>query len=102
MGLDKFVIDTLPVNQPYDGLVAEAYDVSLPHDADDPDVDTYRRLIERRPGPALELGCGTILRRHLLRWWTREQLEELPRACGYLDVRSNGTPGSFIAEAHSA
>lgn len=24
MGLDELVIDTLPVNQPYDGLVAEA------------------------------------------------------------------------------
>jgi SAM-dependent methyltransferase len=59
VGLDELVIDTLPVNQPYDGLVAEAYDVWLPHDADDPDVDTYRRFIERNPGPALELGCGT-------------------------------------------
>ena len=59
MGLDKLVIDTLPVNQPYDGLVAQAYDVWLPHDADDPDVDVYRRLIERNPGAALELGCGT-------------------------------------------
>jgi SAM-dependent methyltransferase len=59
VGLDKFVIDTLPVNQPYEGLVAEAYDVWLPHDADDPDVDTYRRFIEQNPGPALELGCGT-------------------------------------------
>jgi SAM-dependent methyltransferase len=59
VGLDEFVIDTLPVNQPYDGLVAEAYDVWLPHDADDPDVDTYLRFIERNPGRALELGCGT-------------------------------------------
>src|SRR5215831_10599804 len=59
MGLDELVIDTLPVNQPYEGLVAEMYDVCLPHDADDPDVDTYRRFIERNPGPALELGCGT-------------------------------------------
>jgi SAM-dependent methyltransferase len=59
VGLDELVIDTLPVNQPYDGLVAEAYDVWLPHDAGDPDVDVYRRLIERNPGPALELGCGT-------------------------------------------
>jgi SAM-dependent methyltransferase len=59
VGLDKFVVDTLPVNQPYEGLLAQAYDVWLPHDADDPDVDTYRRFIERNPGPALELGCGT-------------------------------------------
>ena len=59
MGLDEFVLDTLPVNQPYDGLVADAYDVWLPHDADDPDVGVYRRFIERNPGSALELGCGT-------------------------------------------
>jgi SAM-dependent methyltransferase len=59
LGLDEFVIDTLPVNLPYDGLVADAYDVWLPHDADDPDVDTYRQFIDRNPGPALELGCGT-------------------------------------------
>lgn len=59
MGLDDLVVDTLPVNQPYDGLVAEAYDVWMPPDADDPDAPVYQRFIERNPGPALELGCGT-------------------------------------------
>lgn len=58
MGLDDLVHDTLPVNQPYAGLAAEAYDVWMPPSGDDPDVGVYRRWIERGAGPALELGCG--------------------------------------------
>jgi SAM-dependent methyltransferase len=58
MGLDDLVHDAIPVNQPYAGLVADAYDVWLPPSGDDPDVDIYRRSIERGAGPALELGCG--------------------------------------------
>src|SRR4051795_1843603 len=58
MGLFELVHDTLPVNAPYDGLAAEAYDVWLPPSGDDPDVPIYRRFIERGGGPALELGCG--------------------------------------------
>ena len=58
MDLDDRVRDSLPVNQPYDGLVAQAYDCWLPYDADYGDLDTYRGAIERGAGPALELGCG--------------------------------------------
>jgi len=52
------VRDALPVNQPYDGLVAEAYDCWLPPDRDYDDRALYREAIERGDGPALELGCG--------------------------------------------
>ena len=58
MDLEDRVRDSLPVNQPYDGLVAQAYDCWLPHDADYGDLEMYRRAIEQGDGPALELGCG--------------------------------------------
>jgi SAM-dependent methyltransferase len=50
--------DDLPVNAPYDGLVAEAYDTWLPPSRDYRDRAFYRDAIERGNGPALELGCG--------------------------------------------
>jgi SAM-dependent methyltransferase len=55
---DDRVRDTLPVNLPYDGLVAEAYDVWLPPGGDYDDRDLYRDLVRSGSGPALELGCG--------------------------------------------
>ncbi len=58
MDLDDLVRDSLPVNRPYDGLVAEAYDVWLPPDGRYDDRDLYRDLIRDGDGPALELGCG--------------------------------------------
>jgi len=50
--------DDLPINQPYDGIVAEAYDCWLPPGRDYEDRPFYREAIERGDGPALELGCG--------------------------------------------
>src|SRR5437762_3600345 len=168
MGLDDLVHDAIPVNQPYAGLGAEAYDVWMPPSGDDPDVEVYRRSIERGAGPALELGCGngrllvgyaragfdvegvdssadmlaicashgraagldlmlpdaaaqtehvlnrhelwsaggelitTYIRRHRLRWWTREQLEGMLRTCDYVDVRSHGGSDEFITVGRSA
>jgi SAM-dependent methyltransferase len=58
MDRDDLVRDDLPVNLPYAGLLAEAYDVWLPPDGNYDDVDMYRRIIEQGDGPALELGCG--------------------------------------------
>jgi SAM-dependent methyltransferase len=58
MDRDDLVRDDLPANQPYAGLVAEAYDVWLPPDGNYDDVEMYRRIIERADGSALELGCG--------------------------------------------
>jgi SAM-dependent methyltransferase len=58
MDLVDRVRDALPVNEPYNALVAQAYDCWLPPDADYGDDDTYRRAIEQGDGPALELGCG--------------------------------------------
>jgi SAM-dependent methyltransferase len=55
---DNRVRDALPVNRPYEGLVAEAYDCWLPPDGDYSDRLIFRDLIERNRGPALELGCG--------------------------------------------
>ena len=59
MDMEDRVRDSLPVNLPYDGLVAQAYDCWLPHDGEYDDVDRYRAAIEHSTGPALELGCGT-------------------------------------------
>jgi SAM-dependent methyltransferase len=56
--LDDRVRDGLPVNLPYDGLVAEAYDVWLPVDGRYEDRPWYERAIREGEGPALELGCG--------------------------------------------
>ncbi len=58
MDIDDRVRDALPVNAPYDGLVAQAYDCWLPPDGAYDDRDHYRRAIEHGNGPALELGCG--------------------------------------------
>jgi len=56
--LDDLVGDQLAANQPYDGLVAEAYDVWLSPNKDYSDVGLYQHSIEKGKGPALELGCG--------------------------------------------
>jgi SAM-dependent methyltransferase len=58
--------DRLPVNDPYEGLVAAAYDSWLPVDEAWPDEIVYRRALADVEGPILELGCGTG--RPLLRW----------------------------------
>jgi len=58
--------DRLPVNPPYEGLVADGYDAWLPVDEVLDDEGWYTRLVERTDGPVLELGCGTG--RPLLRW----------------------------------
>jgi SAM-dependent methyltransferase len=58
MDVDDRVRDTLPVNEPYDDLVAQAYDCWLPPDGEYSDAAHYRSAIELGKGPALELGCG--------------------------------------------
>jgi SAM-dependent methyltransferase len=58
MDVEDRVRDTLPVNERYDALVAQAYDCWLPPDGEYDDRDRYREVIERGDGPALELGCG--------------------------------------------
>ena len=58
MDIDDRVRDALVVNEPYDDLVAQAYDTWLPHDAAYGDATFFRSAIERGSGPALELGCG--------------------------------------------
>jgi SAM-dependent methyltransferase len=58
--------DRLAVNPPYEGLIADAYDVWIPVDSEFGDDAVYRRLLAGVEGPVLELGCGTG--RPLLRW----------------------------------
>jgi SAM-dependent methyltransferase len=58
--------DRLPVNPPYEGLVAEAYDAWITPDDEFEDDAVYVELLENVDGPVLELGCGTG--RPLLRW----------------------------------
>lgn len=58
--------DRLPVNPPYEGLVAEGYDTWLPVDDELPEEAAYAELLAEIDGPVLELGCGTG--RPLLRW----------------------------------
>lgn len=91
MDFDDRVRDALPVNAPYDELVARAFDCWLPHDADYDDVEPYRSAIERGAGPALELGCGTG--RLLLRY-----------AVAGLDVEGIDSSAAMLAicEEHAA
>lgn len=58
--------DRLPVNQPYEGLVAAGYDAWIPLDETLPDEPVYLDTLSRVGGTALELGCGTG--RPLFRW----------------------------------
>jgi SAM-dependent methyltransferase len=58
--------DRLPVQLPYDGLLADAYDAWIPVDEVFPDDAAYERLLADVDGPVLELGCGTG--RPMLRW----------------------------------
>jgi SAM-dependent methyltransferase len=58
--------DALPVNRPYAGLVAEAYDAWIPVDELLPEESLYRKLLSEVEGTVLELGCGTG--RPMLRW----------------------------------
>jgi SAM-dependent methyltransferase len=39
----------------------------------------------------------TFLRRHTIRWWTREQFEALLRECGYVQVRGHGSDAGYVA-----
>jgi len=58
--------DRLPVNLPYEGLLAEAYDAWIPVDAELPDDEAMERVVASAGGTVLELGCGTG--RPMLRW----------------------------------
>jgi SAM-dependent methyltransferase len=58
--------DRLSVNEPYDGIVAEAYDAWISVDDVFPDDVVHEMVIAQADGPILELGCGTG--RPMLRW----------------------------------
>lgn len=58
--------DRLPVNLPYEGLLAEAYDAWIPLDAAFDDDEAMERVVASAAGTVLELGCGTG--RPMLRW----------------------------------
>ena len=58
--------DRLPVNRPYDGVLAEQYDVCIPVDEPLPEERVLLRLLADVDGTVLEIGCGTG--RPLLRW----------------------------------
>jgi SAM-dependent methyltransferase len=58
MDVDELVRDALPVNAPYEGVVAEAYDEWLPPSGRYLDRGGFAGHIVAGGGPALELGCG--------------------------------------------
>src|SRR3954468_24930842 len=58
MDVDELVRDALPVNPPYEGVVAEAYAEWLPPSDGYADWRQCHDLIVDGGGPALELGCG--------------------------------------------
>lgn len=60
------LLDRLPVNPPYTGLVAEGYDAWIPVDSPLEEEPVYLRHLDQIDGTILELGCGTG--RPLLRW----------------------------------
>jgi SAM-dependent methyltransferase len=51
--------DTLSVDLPYTGWVADAYELFMPHDEPYDDDRYYHHAIKQGGGRALELGCGT-------------------------------------------
>lgn len=52
------LVDRLPVNLPYEGVVAEAYDTWLPPGTELPGDAYLAELVDDQDGPALELGSG--------------------------------------------
>jgi SAM-dependent methyltransferase len=75
----------LPVNDPYDGVVAEAYDTWLPVDEMWPEEVAYREVLALATGTILELGCGTG--RPLLRWLAEGlDVEGLDASADMLDI----------------
>jgi hypothetical protein len=50
--------------------------------------------------PSGRLGV-TDLRRHHLRWWPREEFDELLRRVGFVEVRSIGDDAGWVATAHA-
>jgi SAM-dependent methyltransferase len=65
-GIVERLRDQLPVNAPYEGIVAEGYDAWISVDDVFPDDVAHESLIARTGGRVLELGCGTG--RPMLRW----------------------------------
>lgn len=77
--------DRLPVNEPYDGVVAAAYDTWLPVDEMWPEEVAYREVLALAPGSILEIGCGTG--RPLLRWLADGlDVEGLDASADMLDI----------------
>ena len=58
--------DHLPLNAPYEGVVATGYDTCISVDDVFPDDVVHEGVVARAGGPVLELGCGTG--RPMLRW----------------------------------
>jgi SAM-dependent methyltransferase len=56
-GASQFV-DRLPVNPPYEGIVARAYDAWMPPGTSFPDDALHAELVRRADGRSLELGVG--------------------------------------------
>jgi SAM-dependent methyltransferase len=52
------MVDALPANLPYEGMVAEAYDAWLPPGSELPGDAYLAELIDDGDGPGLELGSG--------------------------------------------
>ncbi|HKA03442.1 MAG TPA: class I SAM-dependent methyltransferase [Acidimicrobiales bacterium] len=52
-------VDRLPVNPPYDGVTAVAYDAWMPPDTRFPDDGIHADIVRRADGGSLELGVGT-------------------------------------------
>jgi SAM-dependent methyltransferase len=59
VGYDDRLRDTVSLDLPYEGWVAEAYELFMPHDAAYGDDRLWRHRIEACGGRALELGSGT-------------------------------------------
>jgi SAM-dependent methyltransferase len=77
---DERLRDAIEANQPYLGLVAEAYDAWFPVDADYADAAYFARRVEHGQGLALEIGCGTgrLLLRYLASGLEVEGLDDSP------------------------
>jgi SAM-dependent methyltransferase len=57
--MEERLRDAICVDLPYDGWVADAYELFMPYDAEYADDRLFRRVLDASGTPALELGCGT-------------------------------------------
>jgi SAM-dependent methyltransferase len=92
--------DRLPVNPPYSGWIADAYEAWIPLDAEFPGDVELIELVAGAGAPALELGCGPgrFLLRALAAGHTVEGIDDAPEMLER--CRANATRAGWSPVLH--